>query len=308
VKFRETPVSMKMRPSIKIHSWGGFGSQLFTLLQYKNLRTLLPDRELQIIFHSSGVTRRVVEIQALLTDVQWLFIDDFREKSNPISFNRPYKTLNLIQNGTKRLIKLFLLKSGLIVELESRSDLSRIKPWTTSIRGHYSYFEYSVDNILSLQDAIEQLADKSSMNRFTDNSLLIQYRLGDLTKLFLKTYINPRIIDLEAQRIISNKGTYKKICILTDSPNYLSDLPLQFISSRGYSVDTLSPLQTIIAGMLADNFIGTNSKISLWIAIFRILSGKRASLPETFRNQLGYLATENLMHFYTLNIAFQESP
>ena len=69
---------LQLVPSIKVHCWGGFGSQLFALALCNELKTKFPTRKLILILHSSGVSKRVPEIQELLVFVPYKIRDDYR--------------------------------------------------------------------------------------------------------------------------------------------------------------------------------------------------------------------------------------
>jgi len=67
------------RLPIRVHCWGGFGSQIFACVIAKRLASLFPARKIVLIFHSSGVTRRTLEIPKGFTgDFTVLTQDDFR--------------------------------------------------------------------------------------------------------------------------------------------------------------------------------------------------------------------------------------
>ena len=66
-------------PSIKIHCWGGIGSQLFTLALALDLNKRYPKRPIKFIFHTGGVTRRSLEIDFLPEKFRYEVKDDFIE-------------------------------------------------------------------------------------------------------------------------------------------------------------------------------------------------------------------------------------
>lgn len=202
------------------------------------------------------------------------------------------------QGFSRKIVQKLLITSGLLVELEYKSNLARIKPWTISIRGHYSHFERSKAALLLLKSELESFADKTLLHHYSDNVLLVQYGLGDLTHLSSKTLINPKIVDAKVTRIISMQKTHIRIYLLTDSPKYITNLPLNFIPSSDFSLACLCSIDTIVAGVSTQHFVGTNSKLPLCTSIFRILCEKPTSRPEGVKQQLGCAPDQSFVNFY----------
>ena len=51
---------------LKIHSWGGLGSQLHALSIAHDLKQNFPTRKLILIHHTSGVSRRFFELKSII--------------------------------------------------------------------------------------------------------------------------------------------------------------------------------------------------------------------------------------------------
>lgn len=74
---------MKLMPPLKIHCWGGVGSQLYALAVYERLLVRMPNRKIIIVFHSFGVTERIFELSDYVAD--FLIENDY--KTTNIDFN-----------------------------------------------------------------------------------------------------------------------------------------------------------------------------------------------------------------------------
>ena len=285
----------KLLPAIKIHSWGGFGSQLFALLQYRNLYAQYPGRRFLLVFHSSGVTRRTVEIQPFLSTISWRFVDDFKQPTPAASVLDSSNRVKQVKSFVLRIIKQILMFTGFLIVLESKQEISRIKPWLLSVRGHYSNFAHEKILFLKLLNEFQDKIDFFSLRNYDHDALVIQYRLGDLVRLESKAFIEPKLIRQEIEKVIAKDTSLDNIHILTDSPDYLPNL--NFEKSSNFTFNHLDPIATVIVGFRAKYFIGTNSKLSLWIAIFRALHGKETYLPYTFTTQINLLNLD-LKNFY----------
>ena len=68
---------------LRIHSWGGLGSQLFALSLIFDLVRKFPKKRIELIHHTAGVTRRLFEVDFMLNSKTELVVkDDFTTKSN----------------------------------------------------------------------------------------------------------------------------------------------------------------------------------------------------------------------------------
>ena len=287
----------RLLPAIKVHSWGGFGSQLFALLQYRNLDALYPGRRIVLVFHSSGVTRRGVEIQLFLSSISWCFVDDFQEKEPDDSEKDYSNKVKKVKSAMFGAVKQFLLFIGVLIELESRQEIRRAKPWLLSVRGHYSYFKYDESLFLKLLNDFEDKIEFYYVQDCANDALVIQYRLGDLTTLESKTFIDPKLIRQVIEKVVAKETSQPQIHILTDSLDYLSKL--NFGKSINFTSSCLDPIETVIVGVRAKYFIGTASKLSLWIGIFRALAGKETYLPHAFQTQINlFAANPTSVYFY----------
>lgn len=257
-KFRSINKNLVSRflPIVKIHTWGGLGSQLHALALNSILENRYPYRRFHFVVHSSGVTKRNVE--ADIFDENFGFKDDFDSKS--IILN---SKLEKIKNF---LVKIFF-KSRLVVNCNDDSGIGSIKLWTISVRGHYTNVTLSRDSVSALWTRLFE----SSSNRFTidqNKCLAIHYRLGDLETL-------PNKFPIEAKRLVEI-STFVLADKKVEQINVYSDSILKSMNNLKtlqlngtLHARNLTPIETILECSLSQVFIGTNSKLSVWIAIFR---------------------------------------
>lgn len=291
-------LSFAMR-QIPIHSWGGFGSQLFALAlaihfdHSSNLRT-------KIIFHEAGVTRRNAEIQNYCSRENLLSTADFEPAST--------KSQELGISVTMRLrkaSKFILDKSGFVSSCDTDREVNKLKPWLREIRGHYSHRSIQISDLLALNSSLRSQDSRLSFEGKQDPSLLtIHYRLGDLVNLANKKPI-PKSRLYKLIDGISSRYTINKIRLSSDSPALsLTHLRAAFPDDKPIQLMDLNSLETINHLQRGFLFIGTNSKISLWATLFRVhfFPLSESWMPEEMRGHLEMnlqdLSKLNRIHFY----------
>jgi len=272
-------------PSLKIHVWGGLGSQLYSLLLARKLNNAFQDRKIKLLFHQSGVSKRILQIPAeTLADLNYVEIQDFAKSNNTLVSESSIR-MRLATFLRKSLADL-LIKSGFLARVNTEEEFLRLKPWILSIRGHYTGVNHLKEGLVALMGLF-----KLTCQDFKDGSATVHFRLGDLIDLQDKTHIDPKSIF----EIIDGIGEFP-VDILSDSdPAEVNEvLNLQTVSRNIRSVRSLDIGDTIRVCYDSEVFIGTNSKISVWIAVFRSLGCGRYStfLPASFRLQLSSLLSE----------------
>jgi hypothetical protein len=240
-------------PNVKVHSWGGFGSQLLALAFLLDLQQKFPKRSFSLVFHTGGVTRRPVEIQSFLEHVEYTQIEDFRREEGTSS--KPF----LI----KRHIKTFLQFTHFVEADPGTQPMPKIYPWTRSIRGHYSYRPISPNVVRGFISKLNSLATIPK-----DPCIFVHYRLGDLLTLHSKAYSSPEVIVSLIRESCRSLKNDEQIVVATENPEDakklmvdLKFLPVEF--------ETFDPTTTLFYGLNSKTFIGTSSKLSLWIALMR---------------------------------------
>ena len=282
----------RFAPSINVHVWGGFGSQLFALIIAERLQIKTRLRRIKIIFHSSGVTERKLEIPEIwLEQFKVEIRDDYRDRS----LNQGVRDSNLNISKIVKRIKNILITSGLTATSNSEKAFSELKPWVVSIRGHYTELQLRESEIRNLMDRFELSADTTPLNE-----VAIHYRLGDLLKLEAKGFIHPQRIIETWQNQMNND---LPLHIFSDSTN--DDLKKIWQKAEGpkeFEFSNLSPIRTIQSCFNAEEFLGTNAKLSLWIALFRLAASRDSTfIPIEIRNQFNALSCK-LISAYKINV------
>lgn len=254
------------RIPLKIHIWGGFGSQLYGINVAMKMQDIFPKRRISLVFHSSGVTRRKLELPNFIAR-HFIFseVDDFTTSAPTSKKSKG--------NVSRIIIRKLAIYFGFLAELSSEKSTLNLQPWLFQLRGHYSY--------LRIHPAmVEILAESLQLNihRPSNLSCCLHFRLGDLLYLTNKTFIDPKRVIQELNIRFRNN----EITLLSDSSESELREVLGIASSPfHFSFNNMSPLDTVSFGALSKIFIGTNSKLSLWISILRyqLNIGQSTSLP-----------------------------
>lgn len=268
---------MKIFPlTLKIHAWGGLGSQLFAVALAEDLRKRFRKRRIVIVLHTGGVTRRIPEVVGLFPRCDFVFKDDF---SSGIEQVAPSGKATL--SGFKKLFKNLLLKVRLISFCNDEEQTRNLKPWVLSIRGHYSYRVISDEFLLSLKEAINVV----EAVELGTSTCCIHYRLGDLLSIEKKSPISASALMYEYSRVCQSYD-FSHVCIYSDSPEEASRR-FANIAAEKVSAPNASTIAVIANSVSASYFIGTSSKISFWIAGIRALDRQlKSSLPR--KNELEF--------------------
>lgn len=263
------------RIPLKIHIWGGFGSQLYGINVAMKMQDIFPKRRIILVFHTSGVTRRKLEIpNFMIRNFIFSEVDDF-----VISAPSSQKSGVSFSKITFRNLAIYL---GFLAELNSENTLLKIQPWLFQVRGHYSHLKIHPKIFSVFTNSLQMASIRPS-----DLCCTVHFRLGDLLHLKNKTYIDPKRVSQE----LDIRARTKEIVLLSDSnETHVRGIFGNDSSSFHFSFNNLSPLDTISYGVFSSIFIGTNSKISLWIAIFRhhFNIGESTSLPRELFSTLQF--------------------
>ncbi len=167
---------------LKIHVWGGFGSQLYALaLLLKLQNSSVRHRKFELVFHNGGVTLREPEILDLIPlGVDISVVRDFR----PILNYKGQMAADTLRNSLKEFGKRLLSESAVVVDLSK--GYKQLRWWTLSVRGHYKYLPISFDVLQQIQKSLNGFSGSSASSP-TKDALVVHYRLGDL--IGLKTII-----------------------------------------------------------------------------------------------------------------------
>jgi hypothetical protein len=261
-------------PKVRIHSWGGFGSQLNALGLAYNLSNKLPKRRIELIFRIGGEHKAIYELNDLkLNEFEVTFkkIED-----SIISDVSPLLNTNL--NIVKKFIKLNLIKFGFYATCESKSEFDSIKPWVLVVRGSY--------NLLPTKEFISFLNKKLNyrVEKLSVSDVIVHYRLGDLMTLVTKSPINEEILFRQLNSAMKSRSI-KSCTILSSDPDYATLKFKGLKSPMDISSRYATPMDVLKMGFASKVFLGTNSKISMWVVFIRINQGlKNNYLPALFKN------------------------
>lgn len=273
------------RIPIRIHSWGGLGSQLFAWALHEDLAKRFPSRQIIFIHHESGVTLRESELSVFFPG-KVISVHDW----NPIVFSDTPVTKKIdVRSMIFTFGKKILGFLGLVVEANTDTDFLRIRPWLLSTRGHYSYRTITSQVIQSMMEKSMAFANPIiSDSDETINKLALHYRLGDLLVLHEKSPMDPArlksLLQLDANLLIG------KIELFSDSPSVALDILTKLTIDYEISTTNSQPIETLKTLTTFSRFIGTNSKISIWAALFLVWKSPTAYiwLPYELNLQIQY--------------------
>ena len=259
-------------PKIKIHTWGGLGSQLYAAALAIDLQEGFRYRQIEYISHTSGVTRREPAILFYSRNVKEK--DDYKIIISNHE-NSKYRKNVLF------FAKKFLLTTGIIANCNENKETTNLKPWVLSIRGHYSGREISFNSAKTILEKINN-EFQTLENNTNINAITLHYRLGDLELLSEKSSINAERVKNILEEIL-DRGTMREIYLYSDSILLAKSKLTSSRHELNLIAREISPLKTIHECVHSKVFIGTNSKISIWVAILRATKSL---------NQISYLPME----------------
>ena len=250
-------------PILRVHSWGGYGSQLHSAYIVLRIQSRFPGRRIRVIIHTSGVTRRKAEFNFDALRVKSVQRDDYRESNiNTLSTNRNLASLYLRTRALKGFLLSLLETSKLLQYSNDEKSFNAIKPWTIALRGHYT-------KLALVPATVESFYEFLFRNNVPDDSksLVIHYRLGDLLYIKDKGPIDITRVEQIAQKIPVGPNVP---LLLSDSVgDELTNFLRQSKVLSKCEFANYDPLATLNTCIDSENFIGSNAKLSLWAAIFR---------------------------------------
>ena len=244
--------------TLKIHCWGGLGSQLLALNYYLRVQELYPRKQIILVLHTGGITARNSEIDFLSDKINLLKVDDYRAGSkDKQSLTTDYNSMfNFLKASIKSLANNFRFV------ITDDKKVLKVKFWTFSVRCTYTSNILRKQDIVHMADILGIISNSSEQN-FTG----VHYRMGDLPTLKPSALVPLDSVSKVINDLVKAGTVIDKVRIYSDSIIENSNLQLpKEIDSEWKSVDTL---QTISELSKARYFIGTSSKVSLWVAIFR---------------------------------------
>ena len=271
-------------PPLKVHVWGGLGSQLFAVALVFTLINRFPRREVSIFLHNSGVTRRSPEVVSLFPEFNYYEVDDFLGRaSHDSGIQRKSPRHRIV-----KLARFLALSTGLLAE-ENDGKTRRTYPWTLSIRGHYSHRTISHKFIQILASRLEEDCDPNI--RPLKYDAVAHFRLGDLLELTNKKPINSERIS----EVLRGLKDQKVITVLSDSPEKALLLLKENSQEKSLQTLDLKTPETLLVASRSDFFVGTSSKISYWVTLMRLDNsrGKSTYMPIEDADTLKLISTNS---------------
>ncbi len=244
--------------TLKIHCWGGLGSQLLALNYYLRVQEIFPGKRVILVLHTGGITARSSEIDFLSNKINLLKVDDYRASSNSkqLHTNESNSFFSFINMSIIFLANFFRFM------ITDDRKVFKVRFWTNSVRCTYT------SSVLRKQDIVQMAGILGIDSKSSEQNFLgVHYRMGDLPTLKPSALVPLNSISIVVNELIKVGTIFDKVKIFSDSivDNSNLQLPKQ-IDSEWISVNTL---QTIRELSKAKYFVGTSSKVSLWVAIFR---------------------------------------
>ena len=291
--------------TVKIHCWGGLGSQMYAWALSERLQVKLSNRKFQLVFHTGGVTKRLPDLESLFAKNEKDFVQDFKSSENSISGKSPNKKLgSILKKSFTRATKQVLISTGFVASVNNELEFSKLKPWVISVRGHYSELRIDLETILLMKTRAEMSGSNFKINLNQNKDLdVLHYRLGDLLSLAEKSPIDTKRITNTIQE--AKAGITRDLWVLSDSSSQAVELLQREDPEIRVKLDdgSLDAWKSLMAMSNANIFIGTNSKLSIWAIIFRALLLEEA--PSYISKEVKHHVVANLaepelsgVHFY----------
>jgi len=287
---KELFMSLILRP-IRIHVWGGLGSQLFAYALSLDLKSRFPSRRSTIVFHSSGVSRRLPELLEIANIDSFEVLDDYAHEELVDDQSKKSR-----KSWLRQSLKAFLKYVGVLATANDDSQFRKVKWWVISIRGHYSYRHIEQNFFLRLETLLSERKIKSAID--LQSALAVHYRLGDLVNLVEKCPDDPELVRREILHIYS-RLTPIDCVVFSDSP----DLAAQTLNIEKIveprSLE-LNAIDTLIVCAKCRYFIGSSSKLSYWAVALRCNVFKSpSSLPSQQKHLVHNLTRgSNLVSYF----------
>lgn len=268
-------------PKLRIHVWGGLGSQLYAWALLENLKVRFPRRHPILVLHNSGVTRREEELSEFFTHRSIQIKRDFSDSS---------LTIISIQKTIKAQVKIItsrVLKSlKFLAASNSEQEYLAIKPWVLSLRGHYTELRISKESVKAIFSSIGE-SNRQNQSLINVPSLGIHFRMGDLLALETKSplEVSRLMVGLRMGLTLEPISTH---LIFSDSPEEAKVLLDENCPGIEFQIQETNPVDTILELVNVKIFIGTPSKISEWVAIIRCykLTQPNVFLPIEMKNHM----------------------
>lgn len=250
---------------LRIHCWGGLGSQLFAWAFAEELLNSGFARKITLVLHSSGVTQRNSEITHLSGRIQIKILRDFSTST------RPTDSVGSNSSSPRFRGKLISFLSRFQIIIFS-DDFQSIKPWTVQLRSHYSHRPLSNETLQIVKTTLKSFSTVDGSNKSESAKTAIHYRLGDLLTLENKTFVSADRVVSALEKIRGLEvGGFKNVDVFSDSPEVAVEKLSEQNSSFQYNYVDCPSWDVLVNLLKYPYFIATNSKIGMWVALLRQL-------------------------------------
>ncbi len=214
-----------------------------------------------MVFHNGGVTKRSPEIAQYFRKDEVRIVLDF---SNSSSGSKALPVKFSLRRAGRTIIVRFLIYSGFLSNCDEKDSFTSLKPWVLQIRGHYSYLRIKRATIMKIYTSMNKEREVDPARYFIG----VHDRLGDLLSLDSKGPTSSHAVISELHKAIQENPAIG-VRVFSDS--------IEEAKKRLMSVESLAdieycdqdPKSTIIQLVSSRYFLGTSSKISIWVVIFR---------------------------------------
>jgi hypothetical protein len=289
---------------IRIHCWGGLGSQLYAWALYEDIVLKYPHRKFVLLLHNSGLTKRSSDLQFLKRDIDIHEINDYKlgvEEAPNLSGQDKVPKFRFI-------LKSFAVRLKFLVYIDNDQDINKLRFWTMSVRGHYSMRIVS-DKAIKMMRCRAIKCGKDWFNTLSDggnfkDSLSIHLRLGDLLVLKAKKPITFDVVAKQVNSIIAQNSQLSNLVVASDSPELaVAEISIRLSKTLSMEVVDEDPWNTITKLVKTNCFLGTNSKISVWVSLLMLKSERDVLiyLPSGALNHL----KNNLENYSLFNSVYE---
>jgi len=194
--------------TLKIHCWGGLGSQLLALNYYLRVQEIFPGKRIILVLHTGGITARSSEIDFLSNKINLLKVDDYRASSN---------SKQLHNSGSKSIfsfIKIYIkfLANYFRFVITDDRKVFKVRFWTYSVRCTYT------SNVLRQQDIVHMAGILGIDSKSSEQNFLgVHYRMGDLPTLKPSALVPLNSISIVVNELIKAGAVFNKVKIFSDS-------------------------------------------------------------------------------------------
>ncbi len=267
---------------LKVHCWGGLGSQLLALNYYLKIIDKFPKRKIYLVLHNGGITARDSEIDFLRSTVRILKVEDFTLNHSFFTKSTDHVNKRRLKDFFKWFAKFTLNFLNIVISDDKK--IFNIKSWTVAVRCTYNLNTLPKQDIINLSRILG-----ISSPQLKHNSIGVHYRLGDLTTFKHESLISPRSLSLVINNLCEVYEGISSVSIYSDTKSNENLFEItNLIQSNWLSIETLQTIKDLIQFKY---FIGTNSKVSLWVAVFRwgLEIPGEVFLPKEMLNHFKYL-------------------